>query len=114
VAFCAGGGGWLHRLYHPVSVRQVYLVSYDIANPKRLRHIAKIMEGYGHRLQYSVFESHLTELKLEELKAEVKDVLNHEDDQVLFVALGPDSSRSNIRIDALGRPYVVNTNVTII
>jgi len=68
------------------TTQQVYLVSYDISNAKRLRRIAKIMEGYGHRLQYSVFESRLTDLKLEELKSEVKGVLNHDDDQVLFVA----------------------------
>ncbi|EMN95623.1 CRISPR-associated endoribonuclease Cas2-like protein, partial [Leptospira interrogans serovar Medanensis str. UT053] len=31
------------------------LVSYDIREPKRLRRVAKIMEGFGERIQYSVF-----------------------------------------------------------
>jgi CRISPR-associated protein Cas2 len=33
-----------------------YLVSYDISDPKRLRKVARSLEGFGVRLQYSVFE----------------------------------------------------------
>lgn len=32
-----------------------YLVAYDITEPKRLRRICRILEGFGTRLQYSVF-----------------------------------------------------------
>lgn len=32
-----------------------YLVAYDIANPKRLRRICRILEGFGTRVQFSVF-----------------------------------------------------------
>ncbi len=35
------------------------LVVYDIADPKRLRRVAKVMEGYGVRVQKSVFECDL-------------------------------------------------------
>ena len=44
------------------------LVSYDISNDKRRRHVAKIMEGYGYRVQYSVFECDLDANKLAELQ----------------------------------------------
>jgi CRISPR-associated protein Cas2 len=37
-----------------------YLVVYDIADPKRLRRIAKVMETYGNRVQKSVFECSLS------------------------------------------------------
>ncbi|MDR0535374.1 MAG: CRISPR-associated endonuclease Cas2, partial [Puniceicoccales bacterium] len=36
------------------SPRRRYLVCYDIANPKRLRRVARLLEGFGTRLQYSV------------------------------------------------------------
>lgn len=32
-----------------------FLVSYDIADPKRLRQVCRILEGVGVREQYSVF-----------------------------------------------------------
>lgn len=32
-----------------------YLVAYDITEPKRLRRVCRILEGFGTRLQYSVF-----------------------------------------------------------
>jgi CRISPR-associated endonuclease Cas2 len=34
-----------------------WLVCYDVRDPERLRRAAKHMEGYGERMQYSVFLS---------------------------------------------------------
>lgn len=36
-----------------------YLVAYDVCDVKRLRHIAKVCEDYGLRVQKSVFEAEL-------------------------------------------------------
>jgi len=47
---------------HP---RLRYLVCYDIAHPKRLRRVARTLESFGTRLQYSVFECPLDQLRLE-------------------------------------------------
>ena len=38
-----------------------YLVAYDVRDPKRLREVAHHLEGYGERLQFSVFRCRLTE-----------------------------------------------------
>lgn len=35
---------------------QRWIIAYDVAKPKRLRQVAKHLEGVGTRLQYSVFE----------------------------------------------------------
>lgn len=35
------------------------IVSYDVSDDRRRRKVAKIMEGYGYRVQYSVFECDL-------------------------------------------------------
>ena len=97
-----------------MSDRVRYLVSYDIANPKRLRRVARTLEGFGVRLQYSVFECPLDELRLATLKAELQPILNHDEDQVLFVSLGPSAKDATLVIDAMGLPYTVRTRVTIV
>lgn len=92
--------------------RTRYLVSYDIANPKRLRNVAKTCESFGSRIQYSVFECPLSDLKLEQLKAALHEIIHHEDDQILFISLGPENSP--FRIDSMGQPYTERTRITII
>ena len=94
--------------------RTRYLVSYDICNPKRLRRVAKVMEGFGVRLQFSVFECPLDDMRLAQVKAALGPILNHDEDQVLFVSLGPTASDASLTIDAMGLPYRVRSRVTII
>ena len=91
-----------------------YLVSYDISNPKRLRKVARSLEGFGVRLQYSVFECPLDDMRLAKLKAELQGLVNHDEDQVLFVSLGPSTSDATLVIEAMGLPYEVRSRVTII
>ncbi|AHF89494.1 CRISPR-associated protein Cas2 [Opitutaceae bacterium TAV5] len=94
--------------------RRRYLVCYDIANPKRLRQVAKLLESYGTRLQYSVFECPLDDLRLEQAKADLRDTINADQDQVLFVSLGPEANDATLIIATLGLPYTVRSRVTII
>jgi CRISPR-associated protein Cas2 len=91
-----------------------YLVSYDICDPKRLRRVARTLEGFGIRLQYSVFECPLDDLRLAKLKAELQDLLNHNEDQVLFVSLGPSARDATLVIETMGLPYEMRSRVTII
>ena len=42
-----------------MATKQWHLVSYDVRDPKRLRRVAKALESYGTRLQYSVFRCRL-------------------------------------------------------
>ncbi len=91
-----------------------YLVSYDICDPKRLRNVARTLEGFGMRLQYSVFECSLGETRLAKLKAELHPLLNHDEDQVLFVSLGPSTGDATLVIEAMGLPYEVRSLVTIV
>lgn len=91
-----------------------YLVSYDICDPKRLRHVARTLEGFGVRLQYSVFECPLDDVRMATLKAELHSLLKHDEDQVLFVSLGPSVNDANLIIEAMGLPYTVRTRVTVI
>ncbi len=56
-----------------------YLVAYDIRDEKRLKRIANIMEGYGRRIQYSVFRCYLSKRDLERLHWELARYLSKED-----------------------------------
>jgi len=46
------------------------MVSYDIANDKRRSKIARTMEDYGTRVQYSVFEVNLKPSQVDKMRAE--------------------------------------------
>lgn len=96
------------------SKRVRYLVSYDIANAKRLRRVAKTLESYGTRLQFSVFECPLDDVRLAHAKAAIADIINVDHDQVLFVSLGPEAADATLIIEAMGLPYTVRSRVTIV
>ena len=72
-----------------------YLVAYDICNPKRLRKVARTCEDFGLRRQYSVFLCRITAMDLVRLKSRLYDIINLDQDQVLFIPLCADApSRS--------------------
>jgi len=87
-------------------MRTTYLVCYDISNDKRLRKVFKTCRNYGDHLQYSVFECDLNETEMVNLERELGEIINHIEDQVLFVALGPAESRGERVVRAVGLPYV--------
>lgn len=87
-------------------MRQAYVVTYDVCDPKRLRKVHKLMCGYGEHLQLSVFRCELNKRELVELRARLSTLINHQQDQVLFVDIGPVEGRGDTSIAALGLPYV--------
>lgn len=87
-------------------MRQTYIVSYDISHPRRLRKVFKLMRGYGDHLQLSVFQCELNHRELIELRARLSDIIHREEDQVMFVDVGPVEGRGNTSISAIGRPYM--------
>ena len=82
-----------------------YLVCYDVADDKRLRRVFKVCRNFGDHLQYSVFECDLNPSEKIELETDLGQIINHDEDQVLFVALGPAEGRGDRVISALGLPY---------
>ncbi len=86
-------------------MRQTYIVSYDISDPKRLRKVFRTMRGYGDHVQLSVFRCELTETERVELRGRLSEVIHHREDQVLFVDVGPAEGRGATSISSLGRAY---------
>jgi CRISPR-associated protein Cas2 len=88
-----------------ISSRLTYLVCYDIANDKRLKRVFKVCKNHGTHLQFSVFECDLNPRELVQLQRELKTLIKHDEDQVLFVSLGPAEGRGDRVISSLGLPY---------
>jgi CRISPR-associated protein Cas2 len=86
-------------------MRNTYLVCYDIRDDKRLRKVFKTMKDWGDHLQYSVFECQFTPTDLLRCRHELSEIINHANDQVLFIDLGPTEGRGERVITALGQPY---------
>jgi len=86
-------------------MRTTYLVCYDITDDKRLRKVFKVCRNFGDHLQFSVFECDLSASEKIALESSLGDIIDHDEDQVLFVQLGPAEGRSERVITAMGLPY---------
>ncbi len=84
---------------------RIYVVTYDISHPKRLRQVFQTMKAYGEHLQLSVFLCELSQTRLVRMRSDLENIIMPSEDQVLIVDLGPASGLSEKRILALGRPY---------
>ena len=80
------------------------LIAYDIACPKRYRHVYKAMCGHGDPLQYSIFRCELSDLELHKLKEQLWPVLNLAEDRVMIIDLGPIDGRGDGCIEFWGDP----------
>ena len=87
-------------------MRTNFIVTYDIRNPKRLRKVFKACKDYGLHLQLSVFECDLTAAEKIDFESRLKGLIDAEDDQVLFISLGPSEARGERVISALGQSYI--------
>ena len=65
-----------------------WLVCYDVRDKKRLRKCARHMEGYGHRIQYSIFRCWMTAREAERLRWELTEKLDPADDVLLMPLCG--------------------------
>jgi len=87
-----------------MSNENLYIVSYDICDPRRWRKVYKIMQGYGEWLQLSIFQCRLSRTQLLQLRALLEDEIKHGEDHVLLLDMGP-ATRVEPRVLSLGQPY---------
>lgn len=87
-------------------MRQRYIVTYDIADPRRLRLVFKQLKGFGEHLQLSVFRCDLTAMRLAQMKAALMDIIHAQEDQVLIIDVGPTEGRGAEVVESLGKAYV--------
>jgi CRISPR-associated protein Cas2 len=65
----------------------LWLVAYDISDPKRLYRVAKLMKRYGTRVQRSVFECRLDSARMKQLVSEIKVTIQPRRDRVQIYRL---------------------------
>lgn len=66
----------------------LYVVAYDIADPKRWRRVFKVMEGFGEWLQLSVFQCRMSRQRHAELIALLDGIIHHSDDHIVLMDMG--------------------------
>jgi CRISPR-associated protein Cas2 len=64
-------------------IQHWYLICYDIRCPKRWRKAYKLLNGYGDRVQYSIFRCRLSQRDREKLRWELEQILTTEDSLLL-------------------------------
>lgn len=70
-----------------------YLICYDITNDRRRNRVAHLLEGYGMRVQKSVFECVLNEHQYEMVYRKLQRYLKQEEDQVRFYPMSGHTRR---------------------
>lgn len=95
-------------------IRRRYLISYDIADDDRRRHVADTLVDHGDRLQYSVFLCELTETVCIALESTLADLIHHGEDQVVLLDLGPTHRLPASFLRCIGKPYDPPTRTLVI
>ncbi len=85
-------------------MRHLYVVTYDISDPKRWRQVFRTMRGFGDHLQLSVFLCDLPLMERIQMQAILHEIIHHEEDKVLIVDLGPTDGWTVQHIETLGVP----------
>ena len=86
-------------------MRNRYIVTYDITDDRRRTAVYKCLRGFGDHLQYSVFRCDLVDRRRVELVAALHELIDHADDQILLIDLGPVDGRASACISSMGRAY---------
>lgn len=86
---------------------QCYVVSYDIMDDKRWRRVYRIMRGYGDHIQYSVFRCELTDVQRVQMEEALGREINHREDQVLIIDVGPVPGRGLKSIESIGKALIL-------
>ena len=84
------------------------IVAYDV-NVKRVAKVLKIGRKYLNWVQNSLLEGELTKAQFERLKAELKQVINENEDSIIFYTLRTSQymKRELIGLDKGGQELVI-------
>ena len=69
--------------------RQLYLISYDISDAKRLRAALKLVRGYATGGQLSVHECWLSTAEKGDLLATLSQIIDEDTDSLMAIKLDP-------------------------
>ena len=69
-------------------MEHLYIVVYDIGDPKRWRRVFKLMRGYGEWVQLSVFQCRMSRRRHADLVARLDGMIDHSENHVVLVDIG--------------------------
>ncbi|GHT89579.1 CRISPR-associated endoribonuclease Cas2 1 [Betaproteobacteria bacterium] len=69
--------------------RTLYLVAYDVCNPRRLHKVCRYLTGFKVSGQKSVFEIWVTPAELAEIRVGLDDLMDMTEDRLHIFALDP-------------------------
>ncbi len=81
-----------------------FLIAYDIPDDKRRNRAADILQDYGQRVQYSVFEVWLSAAHEAELRARLEEVIVEAEDSVRLYQLCANCQTKVICLGTGGTP----------
>ena len=84
--------------------RTLYLVAYDVCDPKRLSRVGRYFHGYRVAGQKSVPEIWVTPAELQRIRADMGHLLDADTDRLQLIALDP-----RMRRRCLGQAYTFST-----
>lgn len=91
----------------------LFIVTYDISDPKRWRRVFRVMKGYGEWLQLSVFQCRMSRQRHAELVALLDGIIHHATDHILFLDLGA-ADQVVPRVVSLGKTFEAVERIPII
>jgi CRISPR-associated protein Cas2 len=74
---------------------RAYILSYDVADPRRLRAMHKLAKAYGRPLQYSVFACTLRREDRVRLAARIEGLIDRSQDRVILLDIGTVTDRES-------------------
>lgn len=74
--------------------RTLYLVAYDVCNPRRLARVSRYFHSYRVAGQRSVPEIWVTPSELDTIKSDMRQLLDADADRLQIIALDPRMRRS--------------------
>lgn len=95
---------------------RAYILSYDIANAKRLRAMHKLAKAYGQPLQYSVFACLLRREDRVRLAVRVEALIHRAEDRVVIIDIGPVADRESWipPVEVFGRQHIPQSRSSVI
>ncbi len=87
--------------------RSFYLVSYDISDDKLRLKVAQLLEGYGERVQYSLFEIWARPREMAQLRQQLMRLVQRDDQKVGSIRIYPLCAVCRARREIVGEGKVV-------
>jgi CRISPR-associated protein Cas2 len=93
---------------------RLFIVTYDISDPRRWRRVFKAMHGYGEWLQLSVFQCRLTRRRRADLETRLRELVKNGEDHVLLIDVGP-ADNIELAVASIGKTFAkIERRATVI